>query len=86
MLVSDLFLVSHLFSDMKFVSSHCCLVLCMTVFIVTNSFFCPPDLKSFIILQINSQMERKRQPTPIFLPGESHGQASLVSYGPWGRK
>ena len=26
---------------------------------------------------------RKWQPTPIFLPGESHGQRSLVSYSPW---
>jgi len=25
-------------------------------------------------------------PTPIFLPEESHGQRSLVGYGPWGRK
>ena len=23
-------------------------------------------------------------PTPVFLPGESHGQGSLVGYGPWG--
>ena len=29
---------------------------------------------------------RKRQPTPIFLPRESHGQRSLVSYSPWGPK
>ena len=29
---------------------------------------------------------RKRQPTPVFLPGESHGQRSLVDYSPWGRK
>ena len=30
---------------------------------------------------------RKWQPTPVFLPGgESHGQRSLGSYGPWGRK
>ena len=29
---------------------------------------------------------RKWQPTPIFLPGESHGQRSLVGYGPQGRK
>ena len=27
---------------------------------------------------------RKWQPTPVFLPGESHGQRNLV--GPWGRK
>ena len=26
------------------------------------------------------------QPTPVFLPGESHGQRSLASYGPRGRK
>ena len=25
---------------------------------------------------------RKWQPTPVFLPGESHGQGSLVSYSP----
>ena len=30
---------------------------------------------------------REWQPTPIFLPGESHGQrSSLVGYSPWGRK
>ena len=28
----------------------------------------------------------KWQPTPVFLPGKSHGQRSLVSYSPWGRK
>ena len=27
---------------------------------------------------------RKRQPTLVFLPGESHGQRSLVGYSPWG--
>ena len=27
-----------------------------------------------------------QQPTPIFLPGEFHGQRSLVGYGPCGRK
>ena len=29
---------------------------------------------------------RKWQPTPVFLPGESHGQRSLVGYSPWGYK
>ena len=28
---------------------------------------------------------RKWQPTPVFLPGESQGQRSLVGYSPWGR-
>ena len=29
---------------------------------------------------------RKWKPTPVFLPGESHGWRSLVGYSPWGRK
>ena len=28
--------------------------------------------------------KRKWQPTPVFLPGESHGLRSLVDYNPWG--
>ena len=29
---------------------------------------------------------RKWQPIPVFLPGEFHGQRSLVKYSPWGHK
>ena len=29
---------------------------------------------------------RKWQPTPVFLPGKSHGQRSLAGYSPWGPK
>ena len=29
---------------------------------------------------------RKWQPTPVFLPGKSHGQRSLVGYSPWDHK
>ena len=29
---------------------------------------------------------RKWQPTPVFLPGESHGQRSLAGSSPWGRR
>ena len=29
---------------------------------------------------------RKWQPTPVFLPGESHGERSLVACSPWGHK
>ena len=29
---------------------------------------------------------RKWQPTPVLLPGESHGLRILVGYSPWGRK
>ena len=29
---------------------------------------------------------RKWQPTPVLLPGKSHGLRSLAGYSPWGRK
>ena len=29
---------------------------------------------------------RERLPTPVFLPGEFHGQRSLAGYSPWGHK
>ena len=29
---------------------------------------------------------RKWQPTPVFLPGKSHGQRNLAGYSPWGHK
>ena len=29
---------------------------------------------------------RKWQPTPVFLPGKSHGQRSMVGYSPWSHK
>ena len=31
-------------------------------------------------------LEKGRQPTPVFLPGESHGQRTLVGYSPQGCK
>ena len=29
--------------------------------------------------------KRERLPTPVFLPGEFHGQKNLSGYSPWGR-
>ena len=31
-------------------------------------------------------LSRKWQPTPVFLPGKSHGEPSLAGYSPWGCK
>ena len=31
-------------------------------------------------------LEKEWQPTPVFLPGKTPGQRSLVGYSPWGRK
>ena len=31
-------------------------------------------------------LEKGMAPTPVFLPGEFHGQRNLVGYSPWGHK
>ena len=31
-------------------------------------------------------LRRSWQPTPVFLPGESHGQRRLAAYSPWDHK
>ena len=43
-------------------------------------------LHNYITWQVTKPYwwRRKLQPTPIFLPGESHGQRNLVGYSPWG--
>ena len=42
------------------------------------------DLGSIPVRKI--AWRRKWQPTPVFLPGESHGWRNLEGYSPWGRK
>ena len=39
-------------------------------------------------LYINYDIDWRRQwhPTPVLLPGKSHGRRSLVGYSPWGRE
>ena len=46
------------------------------------------DLSKMLIVIPRAKIpwRRKWQPTPVFLPGESHGQRSLVGYSLWGRK
>ena len=34
----------------------------------------------------NTRQRRQWHPTPVLLPGISHGQRSLVGYSPWGHK
>ena len=38
------------------------------------------------ILGGEDPLEEEMATSPGFLPGESHGQRSLVGYSPWGRK
>ena len=51
----------------------------------------PPGMQElqgtlFWSLSREDPLEEGMQPTPVLLPGESHGQRSLVGYSPWGRK
>ena len=31
-------------------------------------------------------LEKEMQSSPVFLPGECHGQRTLVGYSPWGHR
>ena len=51
----------------------------------------PPAIQELPRMQVRSlgwedPWRKAWQPTPVFLPGESHGQRSLVGCSPWGRK
>ena len=37
-------------------------------------------------LGLQDPLEKAMAPTPVLLPGESHGWRSLAGYSPWGRK
>ena len=41
-----------------------------------------------LLKHLSSVLKRRRQwhPTPVLLPGKSHGQRSLVGCSPWGRE
>ena len=47
-----------------------------------------PVMKEILVWPLGQKdpLRRKWQPTPVLLPGESHGGRSLVGYSPWGRK
>ena len=39
-----------------------------------------------LIPRLGRSWRREWLPTPIFLPGKSHGQRSLMGYSPWGHQ
>ena len=47
---------------------------------------CLEQIRMVVTLTSFLWLGLKWQPTPAFLPGESHGQRSLVGYSPWGPK
>ena len=47
-----------------------------------------PRMQETRVLSLIKKIPWRREwlPIPVFLPGESHGQRSLVGYSPWGHK
>ena len=45
----------------------------------------PPEMQEIRVWSLGWEDPRKREwlPTPVFLPGESHGQRSMAGYSPW---
>ena len=54
---------------------------------LTSVFYNKP-FRTLWLLNLFIHVERRRQwhPTPVLLPGKSHGRRSLVGCSPWGRK
>ena len=48
----------------------------------------PPAMQETWVQSLGPEIPCRREwlPTPVFLPGEFHGQRSLVSYSPWGQR
>ena len=48
----------------------------------------PPAVQETQVQSLSPEdlLEEAWQPTPVFLPGESHGQRSLAGYRPQGHK
>ena len=48
----------------------------------------PPAVQETWVPSLGQEdpLEMGMQPTPLFLPGKSHGERSLAGYSPWGHK
>ena len=57
---------------------HICVHVCVSV--------CVYKWVSLVAQKVNFPWRKLWQPTPVFLPGESHGQTSLAGYSPRGYK
>ena len=68
-----------------------CLCMCICVYVnvdfgVTLEVKNPPakagTVRDIPSLGWEDALEKEMQPTPVFLPGQSHGQRNLVGYSP----
>ena len=69
--------------------SNSCLLLSKYTGTFTNFMAFSMTMKTILqlissLIKCDCNLTGNRQPTPVFLPRESHGQRSLVGFGPWG--
>ena len=78
---------SHCGFDSRFPDDWCSCVHWPSAYLPVPT-ICPslsPVLKNWLVCIIDL-WRRQWHPTPVLLPGKSHGQRSLVGFSPWGRK
>ena len=46
----------------------------------------PANARDMCSIPRSGRCPQRRQPSPVFLPGNFHGPRSLASYSPWGEK
>ena len=63
-----------------------CILLYSWAFLVAQTVKNPPAMCETWVRPWIGEITLKWQPTPLFLPGKSHGQRSLVGHSPWGQK
>ena len=61
-------------------------ILCSLFYVILHFNLFRTERCSFDLWVGKIPWRRKWQPTPVFLPGKSHGQRGLVGYSPWGHK
>ena len=64
---------------------YCCDFLASLIALMVKNLPAMPETQVWSLGREDA-VEKGRQPTPGFLPGESHGQRSLVGCSPWGHK
>ena len=74
-------LAESLLHSLYFVSPNPWIMLCRIIITWIPLSLCIP-YSLLILFYISHSWRRKWQPTPVFLPGKSHGQRSLVDYSP----
>ena len=79
-------MLSKCWDNMKQKCNTCGISFLRSRLVATSGKGCPASFEGVIPTLSLTSWRRKWQPISVFLPGESHGQRSLVGYSPWGHE